>query len=66
MANEQIRREDEQESRKKEPLNPSARGTLKQSRRGEKSPHHSELRHVEDAGNPGGHGRGGKASRGAK
>jgi hypothetical protein len=49
--------------RLKEPLNPSVRGTGKQSRREKKGFRLSSEGRREDAGNPGGHGRGGKTSR---
>jgi hypothetical protein len=50
--------------RLKEPVSPSVRGTGKQSEREDKGPRYSMGHHAEDNGNPGGHGRGGKASRG--
>jgi hypothetical protein len=50
--------------RLKTPLNPSARGTGKQSRREKKGVTYSSLHRAEGSGHPPGHGRGGKASRG--
>ncbi|MBI2941309.1 MAG: hypothetical protein HYY04_12815 [Chloroflexi bacterium] len=53
------------DDRVKEPVNPSVRGTGKQSRRDEKGTalKHAPL-HGEGSGHPAGYGRGGKASRG--
>jgi hypothetical protein len=50
--------------RLKEPLNPSVRGTGKQSEREDKGPQLATHHHAEGEGQPGGHGRGGKADRG--
>ena len=49
--------------RLKEPLNPSVRGTGKQSEREKKESTFTTLHRGEGAGHPPGHGRGGKASR---
>ena len=49
--------------RLKEPVNPSVRGTGKQSEREKKEPEFTTLHRGEGAGHPPGHGRGGKASR---
>jgi len=51
-----------EEFRSKLPLNPSVRGTGKQSGRERKGTKRASLR-KEGSGNPGGHGRGGKSSR---
>jgi len=49
--------------RLKEPLNPSVRGTGKQSLRENKGTKLPSMHHSEGAGHPPGYGRGGKASR---
>lgn len=51
--------------RLKEPLNPSVRGTGKQSERERKGATYSSLHRGEGTGHPPGHGRGGKATRSA-
>jgi len=53
----------ERSYRLKEPLNPSVRGTGKQSEREKKGVTYSSLHRAEGSGHPPGHGRGGKASR---
>ena len=49
--------------RLKEPVNPSVRGTGKQSGREKKGEEFTTLHRGEGTGHPPGHGRGGKASR---
>jgi hypothetical protein len=50
--------------RLKEPVSPSVRGTGKQSKREDKTSLHAIGHGDKGNDNPGGHGRGGKASRG--
>lgn len=52
--------------RMKTPLNPSVRGTGKQSDRERKGEHSPAMHHQEGHNHPAGHGRGGKTSRGAR
>ncbi len=50
--------------RLKRPVNPSVRGTGKQSEREDKGFQSPAMHHQEGIGHPPGHGRGGKAARG--